>query len=147
MLRKIFRARNILLVVAVLVVGWLAEFTYRVNYVCGPGDHIIQSEADAIKVAKARALDAPYASSQYFDSEPDLVDFGQTDACCRVTRTRTVFGVIVWEVSLNGETTEEMWARDVSAFVALSNCGVLLKDDSSISAVPKKAHTIWPKTE
>jgi hypothetical protein len=104
----------------VLIVGWLAEFTYRTNNICGPGDHIILSDADAIKVAKARALDAPYASSQYFDSEPDLVDFGRTDACCKVTRT--AFGVIVWEVSLHGETTGEMWAREVSAFVALSNC-------------------------
>jgi hypothetical protein len=146
-MRKMFRARNILLILVVLIVGWLAEFTYRTNNICGPGDHIIQSDADAIKVAKARALDAPYASSQYFDSEPDLVDFGRTDACCKVTRTRTAFGVIVWEVSLHGETTGEMWAREVSAFVALSNCGVLFKDDSFISAVPKKVDTIWPKIE
>jgi hypothetical protein len=135
------------LLLAVLIVGDQVEFTYRTNNLCGPGDHIIRSDADAIKVAKARTLNAPYASSQYFASEPDLVDFGRTDACCEVTRTRTAFGVIVWQVSLHGETTGEMRARDVSAFVALSNCGVLFKDDSSVSAVPKKVDTIWPKVE
>jgi hypothetical protein len=129
---------------AVWIVGDFAAFAYRLNNVCGPGDHIIQSEAAAIRMAKALALSGNYGSSHVFDDRPELVVFRQTDGCCAVTRTRTLFGVIVWKVSLLGVTVGEMQARDVRAFVAFSNCGELFVDDSSISTVPKKVNSIWP---
>ncbi len=138
-MRKIFRAKYLFLALALLIVGWLIEFAHRLNNVCGPGDHIIQSEADAIEVAKARYWKARYGSHGipgYIDEKPGSVDFGRTD-CCSVTRNRTINGVIVWKVSLEGETLGEPKKRYVSAFVPLSNCGVVFRDESSIWAEPK----------
>jgi hypothetical protein len=129
---------------AVWTVGDFAAFAYRMNNVCEPGGRVIQSDAAAIKMAKALALSTNYGSSHVFDDKPDLVEFRQTDGCCTVTRTRTLFGVIVWKVSLLGETVGEMRERDVHAFVAFSNCGELFVDESSISTVPKKVDSIWP---
>ena len=129
---------------AVWIVGDLAAFSYRLNNVCGPGGRTIQSEAAAIRMAKALALSAYYNSSHAFDDKPDLVEFRQEDGCCTVTRTRTLFGVIVWQASLLGETVGEIRAREVKAFVAFSNCGKLFKDDSSISTLPTKVDSIWP---
>ena len=124
----------------VLIGSWLAEFAYRLNNVCGPGDHIIQSDADAIETAKGRVLQARYGSHGipgYVDEKPGFVDFSQTENCCTVTRTRTAIGVIVWEVGLEGETTGEPKNRHVSAFVPLSNCGVVFRDESRIFAGPR----------
>ena len=129
---------------AVWTVGDFAAFAYRLNNVCEAGDRIIQSEAAAIKMAKALALSANYGSSHVFDDRPELVEFGHRDGCCTVIKTRTLFGVIVWKASLLGETVGEMRARDVHAFVSFSNCGQLFVDDSSISTMPRKVDLIWP---
>jgi hypothetical protein len=129
-----------MLLVAVIVSD-CASFAYRLNNVCGPGYHIIQSEADAIEVAKSRYWQANYGSHGipgYVDEKPGSVDFGKTDNCCTVTRSRTAIGVIVWEVGLEGDTIGEPKTRHVSAFVPLSNCGVVFRDESRIFAEPKR---------
>jgi hypothetical protein len=43
--------------------GWFAEFAYRTNS-CGPGDHVIQSETDAIEVAKKKMVKERKFSSE-----------------------------------------------------------------------------------
>ena len=148
-MRKIFRARSLfLLLIALpvaLIVGDVVLFAYRLNNICDPGDHIIQSESDAIETAKSRVLQARYGSYGYFDEKPRFVNFSQTDDCCGVTRTRNIYGVIAWEVSLRGETTGETIKRRVRAFLALSNCGAVFFDDSFIIAEPIKVDSIWPK--
>jgi hypothetical protein len=148
-MRKILRARNVFLLLVVLpvvlIAGDLVLFAYRTNNICDPGDHIIQSESDAIETAKSRVLQARYGSYGYFDEKPGLVDFSQTDDCCGVTRTRNGYGVIVWEVSLRGVTTGETIKRRVDAFLALSNCGAVFVHDSFITAEPIKVDSIWPK--
>jgi hypothetical protein len=132
------------LLLAVLIVGVCASFAYRLNNVCGPGDHIIRSEADAIETAKARILQARYGSHGipgYVDEKPGFVDFSHADNCCTVTRSRTAIGVIVWEVGLEGDTMGEPKTRHVSAFLPLSNCGVVFRDESRIFAGPKRDPT------
>jgi hypothetical protein len=129
------------LLIAVLILGDAALFAYRLNNVCGPGDHIIQSEADAIERAQIRILQAHYGSHGipgYVDEKPGYVDFSQTDDCCRATRTRTISGVIIWEVGLQGETVGEPKKRYVNAYVPLSNCGVVFVGDSFLVADPKR---------
>jgi len=127
------------LLLTVLIASWLAQFTYRLNNVCGPGNHIIHSDADAIKQAQIRIIRARYGSHGipgYIDEKPGYADFGQTDNCCKVTRSRTIFGVIVWEVYLDGETIGEPKKRRVSALMRLSNCGEVFDEESFITADP-----------
>lgn len=60
---KIFRATIVLyLVMAASIVAWFGESAYRTNYVCGPGEHTIRSDADAIKQAQLRIVRARYDS-------------------------------------------------------------------------------------
>jgi len=135
---KILRATAIMyLIMAAAIVAWFGEFAYRKNYICGPGEHIIQSDADAIKQAQLRIVRARYDSHGmpgYIDEKPSVADFSSPD-CCTVKRTLTWGGVIVWEVLLSGETIGEPKKRHVSAFMSLSNCGAVF-DVSSISAEP-----------
>ena len=141
--------RNVFLLLAVLpvalLVGSIGEFAYCLNNVCGSGEHIIQSEADAIETARSRILQARYGSYGFFDEKPGFVDFSHTDNCCKAARTRNIYDVIAWEVYLDGETTGETIARNVGAYVLLSNCGAVFVDDSFMTAEPKKVDTIWPK--
>jgi len=138
MLRKIFRWRIFFLALAALIVWDWAKFTYRWNNVCEPGDHIIESDTDAIKLAQTRIIHARYGSHGipgYIDEKPGFADFSRSD-CCSVSKSRNVFGVIVWEVYLRGETVGEPKTRNVSALVQLSNCGEVFRDESFISADP-----------
>ena len=152
-MKRIFRVRDVILLLVVLPVvlpvvlcfGWMAQFVYRTNYVCGPGEHILLSNMDAIEVAKGQILKARYGSYGYFDEKPDFVDFSQTDDCCRVAGIRNMYGVIVWTVYLHGETSRGT-TRLVSAAMQLSNCGVVF-EDSFITAEPKKTESIWLKME
>ncbi len=143
-MRKIFRARNVVLLLValpiLLFVGFWAEFAYRLNNVCGPGDHIIQSDAGAIKQAQIRIVRARYLSHGipgYVDEKPGYADFSRAD-CCTVRRSRNIFGVIVWEVELHGETVGEPKKRRVSADMWLSNCGAVFDEDSFITAEPTR---------
>jgi hypothetical protein len=128
------------LLLTTLVVGDHVSLAYRLNNDCGPGDHIIQSDADAIKQAQIRIVRARYGSHGipgYVDKKPGYADFTQTD-CCKVARTRTVAGVIIWKVSLHGETMGEPKKRYVSASIWLSNCGTVFEEDSFITADPAR---------
>jgi hypothetical protein len=128
------------MLLVVVIVGDCASFAYRLNNVCGPGDHIIQSDADAIEAAQIRIFRARYGSHGipgYVDEKPGYADFSQAD-CCIVTRTRTATGVIVWEVDLHGETISEPRKRYVSAEMRLSNCGAVFDEDSFITAEPAR---------
>src|SRR6266516_3222779 len=76
------------LLLSVLIGSWLAKFTYRLNNVCDPGDHIIQSDADAIKQAQIRIIRARYGSHGipgYTDEKPGYADFSRANSCS-VTR-------------------------------------------------------------
>jgi len=127
------------LLFAGLIVGECAFFSYRLNNVCRPGDHIIQSDADAIKQAQIKIFRAHYGSHGipgYVDEKPGYADFSRAD-CCRVRRSRTMMGIIIWNVELRGETVGEPAKRQVSADMWLSNCGSVF-DDSSITAEPAR---------
>ena len=144
-MRRVFRIRNILSALLVLLVLFAiadtAWFAYRLNNLCGPGDHIVRSETDAIETAKVRIFRAHYGSHGkpgYLDEKPALVDFSHTDNCCSVLRTRNIYGVIVWKVSLDGETIGEPKKRKVGVYIELSNCGAVFDDDSFILATPPK---------
>ena len=135
-MRARFRVRNILLVLFMLPVvslvvmsgSYIAVFAYRTNS-CSPGDHVIQSAADAIAVAKRKIVKNSHFSSESFGSAPDFVtSLDQEVGCCRATRSRTIFGVVVWEVSLISTKIHR------SAEVALSNCGDIFVGDSFIYA-------------
>ena len=51
-MRRLLRARNILFLLLVLVVGRNVEFAYRTNNICGSEGNTILSDADAIERAK-----------------------------------------------------------------------------------------------
>jgi hypothetical protein len=125
---------------ALLIVGDLTAFAYRLNNVCGPGDHVIQSADDAIELAKVRIFRARYGSHGipgYVDEKPGYADFSQAD-CCIVRRSRTAIGVIIWMVELRGETIGEPKKRYVNAWMELSNCGAVFSDSSFITAEPTR---------
>jgi hypothetical protein len=135
-MRVRFRVRNILLILFVLPVvflvvlsgSYIAVFAYRTNS-CSPGDRVIQSAADAIAVAKRKIVKDSHFSSESFGSAPDFVtSLDQEVDCCSATGSRTVFGVVVWEVSLISTNIHR------SAAVALSNCGDIFVYDSFIYA-------------
>jgi hypothetical protein len=138
-MKKLFRARYVLLALTLLLVAWVAEYSYTKNYVCAPGDHPIQSEAVAIKQAKIRFSRARYdRDASYGPERPELVVWDQKDDCCRATRTRNIYGVIIWEVLLQGETVGEATTRRIDAVMSLSNCGTVFVDGSFISAKPEE---------
>lgn len=138
---KIFRATVAMYLVMAAVIavgtGW---YNYQLNYVCGPSDHIIQSEADAIRLAQSRIYKAHYGShgiSGYVDEPPSVADFSRPD-CCEARKTLTMTGLIQWEVNLDGETIGEPKKRHVGARMMLSNCGMVFDGDSYITAEPMK---------
>jgi hypothetical protein len=129
--------RYFLLLLVVLVVGVHLVFAFRLNYVCGPDEHLIRYRVDAIARAEKRMFEAhylPHDTPGYVDEKPYIADFSQPD-CCHVEKTITWNGVILWQVTLDGETIGEPKKRHVSAYIALSNCGSVF-DDSYISAEP-----------
>ena len=90
-MRKIFRLRNLFLLLLslplVLFAGYLVEFTYRTNG-CAPGDHVLQSEADAIEVVKRKFIQNPSvplltddsqigANLRFYANEENRADFDQ----------------------------------------------------------------------
>src|SRR5437667_276733 len=65
--RNAFRVVAVLLVVSpiALLASYVAVFAYRTNS-CGPGDHVLRSEADAIAVAKRKIVKNSHFSSNSF---------------------------------------------------------------------------------
>ena len=140
-MKKIFRVRNVLIALTVSLVVWTAQFVYRTNKFCEPGDHPIQSEADAIAAAKKKMVKNPFFSSESFGSAPDFVDaLERTQNCCNAIRSRNIIGLIFWDVYLGaGISTVPnagiYWRpsrseRSHTALVAMSNCGVISSSDS-----------------
>jgi len=141
-MRKMFRPRNVFLLLislpVLLFLAYAVAFAYRTNS-CAPGDHVLLSEADAIKQAKIRISRARYGSHGvpgYVDDKPYFVDFDKSGDCCSAKRSRNIFGVVVWEVLLHGETIGEAKKRDVGVQMSLSKCGAVFVDDSFITADP-----------
>ncbi|UPJ51862.1 hypothetical protein IVB30_11240 [Bradyrhizobium sp. 200] len=135
-MRKLLRVRNVFLGLTVLLlmlcVGLVTEFAYRMNS-CGLGDHVIQSEADAIEVAKRKIVKDLRFSSSRFGSAPDFVDdLSETENCCSAVKTRNYSFVVVWEVRLFAQTAVRPNPR--VAIVMLSNCGSYIFADSAIDA-------------
>jgi hypothetical protein len=135
-MKKAIRPRNVFLALALLLLVWVAQFSYRTNNYCGPGDHPIQSEADAIAVAKKKLVKNPFFSSERFGSAPDFVDaLERTGNCCNAIRSRNIIGLIFWDVYLGASistrpNTGIYWRPSRSeqshtALVAMSNCGVI----------------------
>lgn len=133
-MKKIFRTRNVFLALALLLVVWMAQFAYRTNNYCEPGDHPIQSEADAIAVAKKKIVKNRFFSSERFGSAPDFVDaLERTENCCKAIRYRDVRGLIFWDVYLGASisttpNTGLYWrpsrgSKSHAALVAMTNCG------------------------
>ncbi|WKA30716.1 hypothetical protein [Bradyrhizobium roseum] len=93
-MKKIIRAKNIFIALALLLVFWMTQFAYRTNNFCEPGDHPIQSEADAIAVAKRKIVKHSFFSSDSFGSAPDFIDaVERTENCCRAIRSRNILGL------------------------------------------------------
>ena len=137
-LRRVIVA--VLLAPFVLLLGLHVYGVYDLNNVCGPDRHMIGSEADAIEAAKNQTFEARYMPHDipgYEDTKPGILDYSRTDNCCSAKRTRQLSGVIVWEVKLEGETYESK-RRYGSAYMALSNCGVVFRSESFVSASPKR---------
>jgi hypothetical protein len=140
-MKKIFRTRNVVLAVVLSLFVWMAQFVYRTNNFCEPGDHPIESEADAIAVAKRKMVKNPFFSSERFGSAPDFVDaLGRTENCCNAIRSRNIIGLIFWDVYLGASisttpNTGIYWrpsrsSQSHTALVAMSNCGVISTSDS-----------------
>ncbi|MFG3591913.1 hypothetical protein [Bradyrhizobium sp. RDI18] len=135
-MKKILRPRNVFLgLIALLLalwIGFVAEFSYRMNS-CGPGDRVIQSEVDAIEVAKKKIVKDARFSSNRFGSAPDFVDdLSEMENCCSAVRTRNYSFVVVWEVNLFARTAARPNPRH--ATVMLSNCGSYIFAESGIYA-------------
>ena len=131
---KIIRPRNVFLALTLLLLLWVAQFSYRTNNFCEPGDHPIQSEADAIAVAKKKIVKNSFFSSDSFGSAPDFVDaVARTENCCHAIRSRNILGLIFWDVYLGARIRPSAslypgMPTDFfshSALVAMSNCGLI----------------------
>ena len=133
-MKKIFRTRNLLLALVLLSIIWMAQLAYRTNNFCEAGDYPVQSEADAIAVAKRKIVKDSFFSSDRFGSAPDFVDaVERTERCCHAVRSRNVFGVILWDVDLGARMKPS--ARlypgmptdffSHSVHVVMTNCGLI----------------------
>jgi hypothetical protein len=131
---KIIRPRNVLLALTLL-----AQCSYRTNYYCEPGDHPIQSEADAIAVAKRKIVERGLFGSESFGSVSDFVDaVERTEDCCHAIRSRNILGFITWDVYLGARMRPS--ARlypgmptdffSHSVLLDMSNCGSIATENS-----------------
>jgi hypothetical protein len=126
--------RNIVLLLAVLLAVWIAWFAYRNNNICLAGEHILQSETDAIEVAKNKLITDPFFSSVDFGSAPDYLNLlDQTNNCCQAIRSRNFFFVVVWDVYLVAETP----TKRLIALMGLSNCGAIFAETKFKMIEPK----------
>jgi len=137
-MRKFFRVRNLFLLLVsapvVLFVGFGVGFAYRKNS-CAPGDHVLQSEADAIEVAKRKFVEKPSVRfhSGDFGSASAFVDaISETENCCSAVRNVNFAFVVVWDVQLYERTAARPNGRAARLF--LSNCGTVFDYDSYTDA-------------
>jgi hypothetical protein len=131
---KIFRLRNVISLLGVLLAVWIAQFAYRTNNVCSPGEHILQSDTDAIRVAENKLVKDPFFSSEEFGGALEFLDaLHRTSNCCQVIRKRTFFFVIVREVFMVAETP----TKRLIAQMELSNCGAIFAETKFKAIEPR----------
>jgi hypothetical protein len=131
--RRAFTAFSLLL--AVLIVGDSAIFVFRTNNRCGPRDHVLQSEVDAIEVAKEWVSKRNFYSLWGSTNGADVRDaMNRTPDCCGVTRSRNWDGVIVWRVDMEADRG----ADHISVEMQLSNCGEIFSDTFFSAMEPGK---------
>ena len=95
------------------LVVWDVEFAFRKNNICWVEDHSIQSESDAIDVARGKIVKDSFFSSQLFGSAHEFAGaLNETENCCSA-RSRNIFGVIVWSVYLEAKASAEYNRRTV----------------------------------
>jgi len=136
-MKNIFRARNFVLLVLLSLILWSVEFAFRKNNVCSIEDHLIQSELDAIDVAKKKVVKDRFFSSDAFGSAHEFVEsLVDTENCCGAERSRNGFGVIVWSVYLTAKATAKYNRRTI--FVEMSNCGQIFHDFSYKDVADRK---------
>lgn len=83
---------------------WYVELALRKNNICSVEDHSIQSEPDAIDVAKKKVVKDKFFSSDAFGSAHEFVEsLVEAENCCSAERTRNGVGVIVWSVHLTAK--------------------------------------------
>jgi hypothetical protein len=122
-MRKFFRARNLLLFVIAAFVVWDIEFAARKNHICSIEDHAIQSETDAIDVARKKIVKDSFFSSRSFGSAHEFEGaLDETENCCSATRSRNIFGVIIWRVYLEAKASTKPNRRP-----CLSRCQTAVK--------------------
>lgn len=136
-MKRAFRARNFVLLVLLSLTLWHVEFAFRKNNICPVEDRAIQSELDAIDVAKKKVVKDSFFSSDRFGSAHEFVEsLSETENCCSAERTRRGFGVIVWSVYLNAKATAKYNRRTI--FVEMSNCGLIFHDFSYKDVAERK---------
>src|SRR5262245_24690162 len=82
-MRKIIRGRNMFLLIVVVILLWHIEFAFRKNNICSVEDHAIQSNADAIVVARKKIVKDRYFSSASFGSAHEFEGtLDETENCC-----------------------------------------------------------------
>jgi len=141
-MKKAIRPRNVFLLIVLSLVVWDVEFAFRKNNICSLEDHSIQSESDAIDVAKRKIVKDSFFSSQFFGSAHEFVGaLDETENCCRATRARNIFGVIVWSVYLEAKASAKYNRRTV--FVEMSNCGDIFHDFSYKDVADREEHDGW----
>lgn len=141
-MKKAIRPRNVFLLIILSLVVWDVEFAFRKNNICSLEDHSIQSESDAIDVAKRKIVKDSFFSSESFGSAHEFVDtLDETENCCRAARARNIFGVIVWRVYLKAKASAKYNRR--TAFVEMSNCGAIFHDFSYIDVEDREEYYGW----
>ena len=106
------------------IVSDMALFAYRTNNICGPRDHILQSEVDAIEVAKEWVSKRRSYGWQGISGVDVRDAMNRTSDCCDATRSRNWSGVIVWQLSMYADRG----ADRIFVTMQLSNCGELFHD-------------------
>lgn len=113
-MRRTFRTRNLLLLVLLSLIFWCVEFAFRKNNICSVEDRPIQSELDAIDVAKKKVVKDSFFISELLGSAYEFVEsLVDAENCCSAERTRNVFGVIVWSVYLTAKATAKYNRRTI----------------------------------
>ena len=122
------------LLLVVTIVSDNALFAYRTNNVCGLRDHILQSDADAIEVAKEWVSKRNYYGWQIISGADVRDAMNRTDDCCEATRSRNWSGVIVWHASMFADRGAER----IFVEMQLSNCGEIFNDTHFSTVEPRK---------
>lgn len=134
LIRRKWNAFPILfLLLIATIVSDMALFAYRTNNICGPRDHILQSEVDAIEVAKEWVSKRRSYGWQGISGVDVRDAMNRTGDCCEATRSRNWSSVIVWQLSMYADRG----ADRIFVTMQLSNCGEIFHD-THFSAVESR---------